>query len=546
MKNVQFAQLAINTVSAKADNIYEDVFMLPKERRGFAFNKRLMVTPVFFYRIIGIEDKDTYQENLLEFNSKLEELGDIYLKIDKGLDKFIENEFIQKANNNWRTVEDKGLSSGKVIVAQTFKNNLISSISPVKDKLIKDKLAIVLDIFMKNQSNMNIVKNFYIKLLYWIEKHAIKALKAYVYGHINPKVLFYGHIQRDEIYFLIFLSLLGFDLIYFHTKEGRRFEEIENIDAYSHLLEYSYKEPLKAFPTIAKIERKETVAYRASREIDQVLHTEDSGVYRPWQFENYKVISHPLKTTYDELLILWNEDARFREGFKAEDGKIYIPNIFAKVSGTSLDINEYWKACNKLIENENTTIFIEKIPFNRPRGFAVSQGIFNIDGSLNKERVKNIGEYRLSHLRTSVQNLILDKIDQLISTTDFYTFPITKDFKNKALYTILGIEKRYLDLLQRFDYPLQIPKLVIFDNDESIFNHEDMIIIGFLHLIGFDIVILTPTGYNNIESGINKYYYDIHKMEDFKFNLEFEQYKEEEKKGLTKKGLFGFFNNLTF
>jgi len=541
MEQVQFAQLAVNTISGKTDNVYEDIFILPKERRGFAFNQRIMVTPIFFYRIIGVEDKNTYEQKLIELHNRLKELGDIYLKVDKGLDKFIDNGFIQKTNYHWSNAERTGLSSAKIIVESTLKSDVVSSINSVKDKLIKDKLIILLDIFMKNQSNMNIVKNFYIKFLYWIQKYAIKILENYEYGNINPKVLFYGDIQRDEIYFLIFLSLLGFDVLYLHTNDESKFSEVESINVYSNLIEYTYRETLKPFPNAPRVLRRETVAYMASREIDQVLHTEDSGVYRPWQFEDYEVKSHTLRTTYDELFILWKEDSRFREGFKVESGRVYIPNIFAKVSGTTTNLNEYWDNFNKLIAKDETTILIEKIPFNKPRGFAVTQGIFNTDGSLNKEKVMSIREYRFGYLRTSVQNLILNKIDELVSCADLFTFPITKDFKTKALYTILGLEKRYLDLFQKFDYPLQIPKLVIFDGNESIFSDEDIIIIAFLHIVGFDIVILTPTGYNNIENGIDKYYYDIHKLEDFKFDLTLQSNKQEENKSTLKKGFFWFF-----
>ena len=541
MEKGQFAQLAINTISAKTNNVYEDIFTLPKERRGFAFNQKIMVTPVFFYRIIGIEDKNTYEEKLLELHGKLNELGKIYSLIDKGLDKFIDNGFIQRINKHWNTAERSGLSSARVIVESTLKNDIISPINSVKDQLIRDKLIILLDIFMRNQSNMNIVKNFYIKFLYWIQKYAVKLLQAYEYGNTNPKVLFYGDIQRDEIYFLIFLSILGCDVVYFHSNEGNKFSEVESINVYSNLIEYPYRESLKPFPKEPKVLRRETVAYRASQEIDRVLHTEDSGVYRPWQFEDYTLVARTLKTTYEELFILWKEEARFREGFKAEDGRIYIPNIFAKISGTTVDINEYWNGFNKLVDKEETTILVEKIPFNNKRGFAVSQGIFNIDGSLNKEKVKNIREYRYGYLRTPVQDLILDKIDELISSVDMFTFPITREFQTKAIYTILGLEKKYLDLLQKFDYPLQIPKLVIFSGNESTFSDEDIIIIGFLHLVGFDIVILTPTGYNNIENGIDKYYYDIHKLEDFKFDLNPEKNNTAEKQGPLKKGFLWFF-----
>lgn len=537
----QFAQLAINTISLKTDNVYEDIFTLPRERRGFAFNQKIMVTPVLFYRIIGIEDKSIYEEKLLELHKKLKAMGDIYLLIEGGLDKFIDHDFIQKVNEYWRHVEAMGITLPKLIVESTLKRDLIPSINPVKDQLIKDKLSILLDIFMRNQSNMNIVKNFYVKFLYWLKKYAIKLLSGYEYGNTNPKVLFYGDIQRDEIYFLIFLSLIGCDILYLNTNEGNKFREIESINVYSNVIEHPYRESMKPFPKEPKVVRRETVAYRASQEIDRVLHTDDSGVYRPWQFEDYKVEARTLKTTYDELFILWQEEARFREGFKAQGERIYIPNIFAKISGTTMDIHQYWDNFNKLIEKEENTILVEKIPFNNKRGFAVTQGILNMDGQLNRETVRRIPEYRFGYLRTSVQNLVLDKVDELMASLDIFTFPVTREFKTKILYTVLGLDKKYLDLLQKFDYPLQIPKLVIFSGNEATFSEEDLIVISFLHLVGFDIVILTPTGYNNIENGVDPYYYDIHKLENFKFDLTPERNKREEKESKLKKGFLWFF-----
>jgi len=193
MEKVQFAQLAINTISGKTDNVYEDIFILPKERRGFAYNQKMMVTPVFFYRIIGMEDKNTYEEKLLELHNKFKELGDIYLKIDKGLDKFIDHDFIQKTNYHWANAERRGLSSSRIIVESTLKSDIITSINSVKDQLIKEKLSILLDIFMRNQSNMNIVKNFYIKFLYWIRKYAIKLLQNYEYGILFVFVISFSY-----------------------------------------------------------------------------------------------------------------------------------------------------------------------------------------------------------------------------------------------------------------------------------------------------------------------------------------------------------------
>lgn len=94
------------------------------------------------------------------------------------------------------------------------------------------------------------------------------------------------------------------------------------------------------------------------------------------------------------------------------------------------------------------------------------------------------------------------------------------EFKLKILLCILNLDKIILEMIQKFDYPFKIPKIMIYAKDEAIFTEEDSIILAFLNLMGFDIVIFTPTGYNNIETRVYEEYYDIHKLEDVTFNLD--------------------------
>lgn len=273
--------------------------------------------------------------------------------------------------------------------------------------------------------------------------------------------------------------------------------------------------------SLNKIKRQETEAYKASMEIDRILHYETDGNYRQWQFENYKVSTVPLKTTYDELFLLWKEEARFRQGFNVENETITISNIFAKISGTHKDIELYWKQLDELKKDDKSTIFITSVPFAlTSKNVIFDKSILKDKGVFDLEKIKSLNSYPFGYLKTSSQNLILSKINELIESDNLFNFEITTELKFKILNTILNLEEKYLNLIQTFDYPFQVPKIVIFDNNKNLFSQENAIVLAFLHIVGFDIVTFTPTGYNNLEKYINDSYFDTHKLEDIQYDLQ--------------------------
>ena len=73
-----------------------------------------------------------------------------------------------------------------------------------------------------------------------------------------------------------------------------------------------------------------TVAYSAERELDTMLYG-DNTIFRAFQFSDMQ--SMTLKTTYEEIDILWHQDVKYRSGFEIRDNKVIVPNIFAKISG---------------------------------------------------------------------------------------------------------------------------------------------------------------------------------------------------------------------
>ena len=102
-----------------------------------------------------------------------------------------------------------------------------------------------------------------------------------------------------------------------------------------------------------------TVAYKAEKEIESEIYN-DTGLYKNQQFANSTPIT--LRTTYEEIFILWNQEANFRPSFRTDGLKVYTPNIFAKVCGVKdTDENKYFKSIKSLINDD--TIYYKNIPF---------------------------------------------------------------------------------------------------------------------------------------------------------------------------------------
>lgn len=386
--------------------------------------------------------------------------------------------------------------------------------------------------------------NFIAKIVAWFMGYAQHKYKK----QEQLRVLFYGKIKEQEIYFLLFLHLTGADIIYINSEKGcnQILTDVLGFREGVSYLENSFEKELEQFPMIERAQRVETVAYKASEEVQSLIYGNDTGMFKAWQLEDKEVVSTTLKTTYDELIILWAEPSKLRPGFKATDRSVYIPNLFAKINGTHADLIEYQKEFVELSNAENVLVY-GSVGFAKCLDKAdVSKIAFYFDskGNLKRDAYFTSPYYKYSYLRRSIQEVLFYKVNELLNTN---ILNIKKDLnsKVKVLGTIFAMEENIMSLIEKFDYSGAIPKVIIFDNKKDMLTEEDAILLAFLNIIGFDIAIFTPTYYNNIEHLIDKKYFDIHTLE--KVNTEVEMPNKSmnflrERKGLLRgKALFGFF-----
>jgi len=513
-------------------DIFKDIKLSITDRGGYIVGNSPII-PTYFYRYIGQESSE-FEE--IEYNNK------IYL-LDKELEnsncnylKFIEqiempqNNELELIVNVISNIFKKITTLDDIVIFDGIKNNKL--IPQVLNKsvfnIIEYAFKEVFGMYLKNENaNLTKTKNFLAKLIVWINKYSktlFKNIPKEGFFNVNPKILYFGEIKPAEVYMLIFFSMIGCDVLFLNSdyKADDIFVGIDREELYTKLQKNSYSVERGSFPKEEKVVRKSTVAYEASNEIEELIFTPDSGLYKPWQFEMFNTIPVTLKTTFDEVSILWDEESRIRPNFKIANNTVYIPNIFAKVRGTYEDVSKYWSYINNLKKAENSYL-ISKIPFStvnftREEVFSLAY-VINEDGTVDKEKLVKSKFYKYSYMKDCTQNLIIQKINELIKS-DYFCNEIDNKFTLRIIFTVLNLKDELLRLIQNFDFPHAIPKLLVYSNDRAEFSKEDIITLLLLNLIGMDVIILVPTGYNNIENDIKREVFDTHKLPSYKLDLQ--------------------------
>ena len=285
------------------------------------------------------------------------------------------------------------------------------------------------------------------------------------------------------------------------------------------LFDKNYPETLRLekFPGEDAAVRLDTDAYRAERELDTSLYG-DSGLYRIQQYA--KADSVTLRTMYEEIAILWDEELKYRPNFDTTGNTAMLPVLFAKVSGVKDgNTQQYWADVKKLVTAD--TFVIRKAPFIEPtdenpiKPYAVT---FLKNGKLQREKIKAHSAYQYGFLREEMQEHILDKLQLLLTQKT-----IRGTFQNGTEYTIvstaLNLDRQILRMIQGFDFTKKNPKLLYILTEEAMPSLEDCILTAFLNLIGFDVVFFVPTGYRNIENYFNKQLAEEYRIGDYLYDL---------------------------
>lgn len=474
-------------------------------------------TKNYFYRLIGIENKEEYNNDLKLLQVKCSDNEHKCIIFDNEISLSGEMELIQYIYNELNTMDVENIISQDIVIFDVHEIN----------NIFLEALQYCVNLAIKNENflNSNIRNNFITKIIVWVYTY-VKNIEFK--GDINPKCIYYGTIQKHEVYFLILLSKMNFDVIYINPLKEEYFEEID-IDNLSVLNKQMQIDAIDSFDERCSRGKIKDNIETITKQIQDEIHEElfiNTGIFKPWQFRNGYTKSVLLDTILEDIYIYYNEPSKLREGFYVEGSIVKVPCFFKKIDGQHNNIEEYQKLVKYCIESSPNTLFFNTS--NISKDIDVTGEMFELmfcqlsDGTFDIEEIKKLNIYKFGKYRNELQNFLLNKFNEFIIRNDLFTSIIDKDKQLKLLVLLLSLNEDIVRIIDNFDFVGSVPKIVIYlDNEESISDNMTMMLL-YMHNIGIDIIIFNPSGLYNINNIIRIDKININRLQNINYKSTYE------------------------
>ncbi len=459
-----------------------------------------------FMRINGVEDKVTYQSNLIHFHSELKKSGRGIVIIENGITPPTPEEIAAIRRGNYQNME---LMAADLSSKIGFNGD--STLFPVVRKAFIDTL---LEEAKSEEIPLIRLVNTAVYIICWFRRYQAELFGSRKMPMASCFIIFGGVKNKKEIPFLKFLSRLPVDILILNPdRENKCILE----DSLLYEINYTESLSISEFPNENTPVRIGTAAYHAERELDTLMY-QDTGMYRSMQYGMASTVI--LSTMYEEIELLWDQELKYRPNFSTENGSVVMPVIFAKVSGVKDGhIPRYWSEIKSFITPE--TYVIKNSPVTHAASVLYMTKVaasFLKNGKLQRDKIRSHQSYTYGFLRENIQDHILDKLQLLIDRK-----LIKGTFENGTEYTIIGVALtmniNIVRMIQNFDFTKKNPKIVYINTTERIISLEDSILMAFLNLIGFDVLFFVPTGYKTIENFYNSDIPDEHQVGNYIYDL---------------------------
>lgn len=496
--------------------------------------KNIDKIPVFFVRYLGVsENKNFLLNKFWQLEEDLKEKK--YIRIQSPMSFDLTNQVSFNIQNLIKNKKDFNNTPKDWI----YIIKLSSAFHIFKDfkvyEYMQDTFLKVLNIYFVQNKNISVTatKNFVLKFIAWIYEYGLYLLENWdpVSNEIeiNPTILFWGTPKKHETYFLLYMSFLAIDVIYFSFSKEDPMEIIDINQEFSFKITENSTEKNLEFPLEKLPITEKTIALEASEELENILYNAEDGIIKSWQLENFDLNTLDLRTTYDELKLLWNQQSMFRSGFKVEKNMVFVPRIFTKIIGVLDSLSDYKSEIEFFKTSQNSIEFegikIHEKEYN-PKDLLKYKQFIKDDLSIDIKKLERSKQFEFYRIKKSMKTHFINKIEFLIKNKSlFLNCEMDIFFKERVLASILELNPKILDLILSFDFAFDIPKIIILDFLDQAINLESSIVLMFIYLMGLDVLIFTPGVYENVEIYIKEDIFQLHKFTKLDSNLNLDEFK---------------------
>lgn len=459
-----------------------------------------------FCRIRGVEDKVSYEGDLYRFQLELKKAGRKILIVNDSIPAPTVDEIAEIKRGNYQ-------NAGQL--ATGLSPNIRMEGNPELERMMRRSFVeLILDEGKREDLKLGRLTSQSVYLLCWLKKYSPALFLGWKMPDVSCFIYLGGCRDENEALFFKYLSKLPVDTLILNPDLNRPCSLTDD-----HLFEKEYEKSLRLtkYPENETGLRLGTTAFHAEQDLDSIMYG-DTGLYRNRQFSRASIIT--LQTMYEEIPVLWDQELKYRPNFSTVDDQVNIPVICSKISGVKgKDLAGYWGSVKALM-TEETVVYR-----SYPRITTMSDNPFISDaswliqnGRLLKDKIKTHDAYAYGLLKESVQDYILDKIQLLISSN-----LIKNDgndiLQNRILAVLLNLDKILVRLIQNFDFTKKNPKLIGISTGDTVLSKEDAIVLAFLNIVGFDIALFVPTGYQCVEQYYTRPLLDEHQIGEYMYDL---------------------------
>lgn len=402
---------------------------------------------------------------------------------------------------------------------------------------------------------LNILKNISLQILEEVDLELHK--NCFVFLDKEAQDLILNQDKTIEIFLNSLKDLLietRFSTVLFNTcnTSFNLFKESENVKLVSlkEKGEISIEEIQETGKEIKEIVS-DTIEYE--KKTKQLLE----GLVYQNQDLKQKYLSTPFyNATITDFLVFSDKEARFRKGFEANEKEVVVPTFAFLIEGYDFEL---YRKIVEVVQKNNKSIVLLQDKTRKNQGDGLfTENYFNseVNDEVAKARTHSEKIIALQNLRTKITEELKLKVEKyLLKEIKFNTvkLSLSNDIFNDKIYRFQGfnrnvnefllrkineyIEDRefneekaihfvslvlqlkqniieYIDGLNPSSY---IPTIIVFLQERTILEKDNILMLGFLRTLGFDVVILSPAALSGVTQ--EDFDFNANRLEQTKYDL---------------------------